>query len=465
VIILAAIVVGLVGVASIAIVVADDGDDPPSRWDPRVARFVPFVESHRGLKFKHPVPVVFMSEAEFREEVSGSNNDLTDDEREDIESYEKLFRALGLLEPGLDLFEEYDELDQAGTLAFFDQYDERIVIRGTEITLGLEVTIVHELTHALQHQHFDLTRFDDDESTSGQYTGFTTLIEGDAQRIEYEYINSFDDAELAAFEEEYAATFDAASIDDAPPILTAFFGLPYEFGDALTAVLAFEGGNSAVNKAFRRPPSSEEHLLDPWSFLQTDEPIEVKTPKLRDGEEEIDHDDFGALTWYLMLAERIDPRQALEAADGWGGDAYVLFEDGAVTCTRVAFRGDRDQDGNEMAAAARAWAKEMPDGIASVSRNGKLVLVESCDPGAESDLEVPGLSGDLLGLPLTRIFIALGQIGEGASVEEGKCTGAEFVDRLSDEQVLTISEFLYAAEPDPEFEDILGEAAQACGRA
>lgn len=452
-------------IAVAAVVVAEDSDDPPSAWDRRVAQFIPFVESHRGLKFKHPVPVVFMSEDEFRKEISGENNDLTDDEREDIESYEKLFRALGLLEPGLDLFEEYDELDQEGTLAFFDQYEERIVIRGTEVTVGLEVTIVHELTHALQHQYFDLTRFDDDDATAGEYTGFTTLIEGDAQRIEYEYVNAFDEDELAAYEAEYAANFDAASIDDAPPILTAFFGLPYEFGDALTSVLAFEGGNRAINKAFDDPPSSEEHLLDPWSFLETDDPVEVGTPKLREGEKEIDSDDFGALTWYLMLAERIDPRQALAAADGWGGDAYVLFEDGDAACVRLAFRGDRDRDGDEMEAATRAWVKEMPEGIASVRRNGEFVLVESCDPGKGSDLDVPGLSGDLLGLPLARIFITLGQIGEGASTAEAKCASGLFVEQLSDDEVLGISEFLYSAEPMPEFEDLVTGSAEACARA
>ena len=35
-------------------------------------------------------------------------------------------------------------------------------MRGTDLTdVDVRVTIVHELTHALQDQHFDLTKLDD----------------------------------------------------------------------------------------------------------------------------------------------------------------------------------------------------------------------------------------------------------------------------------------------------------------
>ena len=52
-------------------------------------------------------------------------------------------------------------VSDGGTLAFYDPTDERVRVRGTEMTVGLEVTLVHELTHALQDQHFDLERLNE----------------------------------------------------------------------------------------------------------------------------------------------------------------------------------------------------------------------------------------------------------------------------------------------------------------
>ena len=55
-------------------------------------------------------------------------------------------------------------------------------------------------------------------------------------------------------------------------------------------------GNDSVDRLFRNPPSTEEHLLDPWTLIEDDQDaIEVPKPKLEKGDDEFDHDDFGAL--------------------------------------------------------------------------------------------------------------------------------------------------------------------------
>lgn len=450
---------GVVAVAAI-----EDDRDPPGEWDPRVTRLVRFVEARRDLDFKHAVPIEFLSEEDFIEEVSTDEAQLTDEDRETFEVFGSVFRAVGLLESSVDPFDEVEELGAVGTLAFYDPYDDRIVIRGTEMTVGLEVTVVHELTHALQQQYYDLTQFDGEDSTSGQYNAFDALVEGDAQRIEFEYIDSLTDEDLASYEAEYEADFEEADIgDDSPAILQAFFGEPYEFGDTLTAVLDAEGGNDAVDDAFEDPPSTEEHLIDPYAYLEGDEALDVPRPQLADGEEELDSGDFGAITWFLFLAERIDPRQALEAVDGWGGDAYVLFEADDQTCVRLAFRGDTGADGDQMESAATAWTRELPEGMASVQRRGPQVIVESCDPGEGSDIEVPGRSADVIALPLTRTIVTLGAVEVGAPRESAQCMADNFLDLLDEDQVLSLYEFLYAEEADPEMEDLAVRAAESCG--
>ncbi len=87
------------------------------------------------------------------------------------------------------------------------------------------------------------------------------------------------------------------------------------------------------------------------------------------------------LTWYLMLAERLPLPQALAAADGWGGDAYVAFTESGNTCARMTYAGRTAADTARMDGALQAWVAAGPGSAASVTRVGNEVRFQSCDPG------------------------------------------------------------------------------------
>ena len=73
-------------------------------------------------------------------------------------------------------------------------------MRGTDLTdVDVRITLVHELTHALQDQRFDLTRLDDAIETSGEDFALTALVEGDATSIEDDYLYSLPQAEQDAY--------------------------------------------------------------------------------------------------------------------------------------------------------------------------------------------------------------------------------------------------------------------------
>ena len=74
----------------------------------------------------------------------------------------------------------------------------------------------------------------------------------------------------------------------------------------------------------------------------------VAVPKLADGEKKFDSGEFGVLTWYFMLAERLPLQEALAAADGWGGDSYVSFQRGDQTCARLSYEGETSKDTTRM---------------------------------------------------------------------------------------------------------------------
>jgi hypothetical protein len=72
----------------------------------------------------------------------------------------------------------------------------------------------------------------------------------------------------------------------------------------------------------------------------------------------VDAGDLGAITWYLLLAERLDPRTALRAVDGWGGDSYVIYRSQGRFCVRAAFQGDDLSETAEMERAqTRGWTR------------------------------------------------------------------------------------------------------------
>jgi hypothetical protein len=372
-------------VAGLAVVVARSGDDgPPSRWDPRVASLATFVEHERGLRFEHPVRTDFLADDAFRRRVTGDDEPTTEDQAT-LHHYEGLFRALGLVEGKVDLGAATKQLAGEGIIGLYVPSEDRIFVRGDRITPGMRPTIVHELTHALQAQHFDLER---ETTTSGEDTAFTSLVEADAMRIEDAYVASLPDDERKAVQADEQRQTEQADFDGVPQILTELFALPYVFGPTFIDALVADGGNDAVDRAFRHPPTTEEHIVDPRSYLDGDRPAKVATPKLERGEKAVgDPDDFGMLSLLLVLGERLSFPDAWQAVDGWKGDASRDFRRDGRDCIRVRTRVDTPEDATQLLGALRVWATDRTD--ADTSSAGDVVTFSSCDPGTTTATNDP----------------------------------------------------------------------------
>jgi hypothetical protein len=199
----------VLGVAAGAFAWAQRDRGYPEEWDSRVVELVEFVELERGLDFDHPVEVNFLTPEEYGNATRISEGELTDADRQALDEQASMLRALGMANGDLDLFEAGNDMADTGTLAFYDPGTEEIVVRGTEIDVTLEATLVHELTHALQDQHFDLdaaTRDLDpnDSDDTARYHAYTALVEGDAMRIELGYVDRLSSDEL----DEYTSTYE-----------------------------------------------------------------------------------------------------------------------------------------------------------------------------------------------------------------------------------------------------------------
>lgn len=441
--VIAIVAVLALGLAGVAAVVRGGDEGYPDAWDEGVADVAAFVEDERRLDFEHPVRVVFMQEDEFRNLVTRDKNDLNAEERKEIEDNAAKLRAVGLMGDEADLFESSNDLSRARVLALYDSGDQLVRVRGTQLTSALRATLAHELTHALQNQHFDLGRLHQRRPGDEDFGGIATLralVEGDAERVEAAYVESLDPVRREEVRDARAEREAVEpDVEDVPPILAALFAAPFELGRPLASIVVEAGGLDALDDTLRQPPTSDESLIDPFALLDDDGPETVDSPSLERGAQRIDGGAFGALGWYLVLAARIDATRALAAADGWGGDSYVVYREGgpdARVCVRIAYRGERPTDVDELAAALDDWVGSIPQGAARVSRQDESgLLFESCEPRSEAAVPRPLGAMDIIGLPVARSRIVARVLAQGASVEQARCFATQIRGALTPDQV------------------------------
>ena len=337
----------------------------PAKWVPIVKELKAFVEAERGLKFKEDVSMVFLDEEKFLEDIEGESEDYYVPDAAD--SYIAL-KALNLVDRKLDLDTMEDPMQGGGLVGYYDPVYRELVVQGTEPTPFVRTVLVHELTHALQDQHFDLDRmFDHDES----YTAFASLVEGDATRIENRYIETLSDEEKAFAAEESVSPFSETE-DRSIVTLGMLSGFPYEVGASFVEELN-AGGQVRIDQAFKSPPTTTEHVLHPKRYLAREKPVEVASPKAE--AEVIEEGIWGERGLLTMFLQTIDREQAFQAAEGWAGDYYVAWKRGGADCVRMSFAADSPTDKEELFQALKAWS--FTHQTASVT-NGKTVLVRAC---------------------------------------------------------------------------------------
>jgi hypothetical protein len=462
---IALLALAVVAAGSAAFVLTrDTGSGYPDQWDARVLPLVEFVEEERGLTFEHPVRIEFLDEAAWEEQGQIDEEEVLDEDAQLLEHGEGMFRALGLAEGDLDLLADTEALGTSGTLGLYSFEDKMIRVRGDEVSPRVKKTLVHELTHVLQDQHFDIAEriqalSEDDDSDEGS---LRVLVEGDADRIENLWVDSLTEARRAQLEEEDEPGGEeaAAVIDALPDSLVTFFASDYILGAGFMSVLEAADGTQAIDDAFRSPPGPEEHVFDPLSYLEGDEPTEVEPPDV-DGEPIEDMEgDFGAVALFLTLAERTDPIAALAAVDGWGGDAYRAYSDGDRTCVKLLFVGERDAATTAMETVMTSWAAAMPaeaSATVEVTRDG--VELVTCDPGPEADiLEGDGRTGQTISLLATRASLATEVLSGGGTNEQARCFSTGLIAKLD-------YEILVADEVTDEQQQQIQQAAMELGAA
>jgi hypothetical protein len=434
----------------------------PDAWDPRVMDLVAFVERERGLTFEHPVFIDFLPAEEIARQMRAAVSAPDGQALAAAARQTSELRALGLISGDVDLLESAGTLTAEGVIAFYDPVSERITAPDEEMGPRQRSVMVHELTHVLQDQHFDLDRT---EQAAPAPDTYRALVEGDASRIEQRYVEQLSAEEQQAVYSDNDAAYDEYQVatEAIAPTLDAFQAAPYLLGEGMVNTLVDFDGQAGIDALLRRPPRSDELLLDPSHYRGNGSVVEVSAPSVVAGEEVVDQGTLGPLAWYLMLVEVTDSATAIEAAFGWGGDAYVMVANGEQNCVRMNYRGDTKDDLRELHAALDQWAAAAPAIRRDVALVGDELRVTACDPGPDVVVPLAGTPTDALMIPRMVMELAIQLHAEGFAYREARCVGIEFVSQYS---VAELSAFVMASEPTAEQLAVrdarIGAAMAAC---
>lgn len=331
-----------------------------------------FVEDERGLEFHEPVKVELADDDEFESRLLED----FDEDADELESTGVVLAALGLLDPDADIVAAMRELLGGGVVGFYDSETAELVVRGTAITPYVRTVVAHELTHALDDQHFELDRpaLDDADDESG--FGFQSLVEGNARRVEDAYLASLsEDDQQAAFTEQFQMAGDI-DITAIPQVLVEQITAPYALGEGFVDVILDEGGQARLDAAFASPPTTSEQVVEPNTFLAGEGAVEVAAPSV--GGEVVEDGALGQLLVTEVLEGELDGDEVAEAAAGWGGDWAVAWRDGDRRCLTARIVGDTPDDTARLTDAFTDWAEAHGDATVTPGEGDAPFTVEAC---------------------------------------------------------------------------------------
>jgi len=325
----------------------------------------------RGLQSKSSLQMAFLTMDELRQHVT--DEVLKDYTATDARDEALSAAAFGLLQPDFDLYTFYKKLYAEQIAGYYDyQAKQMYVVKGVDFQGTERMTYAHEYTHALQDQNYDIENglgFSEEKckKETERCAAILALMEGDASIVEYQWFAK--DATLEDRKQilNFATTYSGPVFDSAPDYFKQKFLFPYQQGLEFVQYVYDQGGWSAVDNLYIKPPQSTEQILHPKKYPD-DTPVTVNLPDLiptlGNGWQEIDRGSQGEWGLYLVLAHGLDGKsdlstsQAQKATAGWGGDTYAVYynEANQFTAMAIVTTWDTTQDEKEFGDAFARYA-------------------------------------------------------------------------------------------------------------
>jgi hypothetical protein len=331
----------------------DDGAPPETPAD--VQQVESQVEQVRELEFLREVAVQPVSADEIAGKLEGAF-----DETYPVAFYDRrsvAWQTIGVMPRETDIREALLAFQTGQVVGFYNPVDGELVYRADGgLDLVERVTLAHELTHAIDDQHFDLSRIDRVAASCRDEAFQAALgaVEGSAQFFSIKVLFEFppDDG-------DFSGLGDGGGMPDGvPPFMVDLQLWPYTAGQSFVTALDGRGGTAEIDGALRRFPTTTEQILHPERY-PGDVPARVDVPdlsrELGAGWGDLDVMQVGEAWLAAMLGLRLDSATAEAAAAGWDGGLYRAFTDGDDAAAVLATAWDSTADADAFAQALREW--------------------------------------------------------------------------------------------------------------
>jgi hypothetical protein len=343
----------------------------PGPTPPQIAAVEHSVEKVRGLTFEHPVAVDAITQTEMAARLRASSRESLPTSF--LRRRSTAWQTIGVIPQDTDLRTALLQFETGQVAGYYDPNTGQLVYVGmTQLNVTDEFALAHELTHAIDDQHFNLKRLnklnascrDDDQQAA------LGAIEGSAQYFATQVLLRFPGALAPGGESS------GGSLEGVPPFVTTLELWPYIAGQAFISAREADGGLRSVNAAIRQLPASTEQVMHPELYpSDRPQPVDIPDlgPSLGAGWRDLDVQQVGEEWLKAMLALRLDNDVAASAAAGWGGGIYRAWTDGKHSAVVMKTVWDTPTDATEFGTAASDWINE-GTGDASVVRPGPSIV-------------------------------------------------------------------------------------------
>ena len=332
----------------------------------------------RGLAFTRDVPVEVIDDDRAGEHLLSRIHEFQT--AEELDRAELTLRVLGLLPQRFDVTAAFLDAMREQAAGYYDPATGAFYLLDDVPEAAARIVMVHELTHALEDQHFDLdgrlrAALDDDD----RLVAHSAIHEGSATLLMMVYL-------LRAMA---AGTLDASALESfqgmagtdvlgtLPDILARQLIAPYLLGPTFLARgnrFGVTGGGypaADVDRVYREPPASSEQILHPekyWTEERRDPPIPVALGDagsllgerfVRTATGVLGELGLGPLVGATVPTDLGDvgaqdgARWTNVAAAGWGGDRWELWQRGGAAVVLLLTVWDSATDAQEFLAGVR----------------------------------------------------------------------------------------------------------------
>jgi hypothetical protein len=287
-----------------------------------------------GLKLRTPLKKTLRSREEIHAYIIREMNE----DKGPAERYAsaRSAEAFGLLPKGFDFDSFMIELLTEQIAGLYDPKTHEFYIADWIPVTDQRMVMAHELTHALEDQHFQIeawvkaARPNDDGELARE-----AVLEGSAMAAMIDYLLGESGRSLKDLPDIDPSLLvgdmgNTPSLKKAPEFLKDALVFPYFAGLTFSADILKPAGWSAIPAVFSRPPVSTQQIMHPGLYRSAKLPVDVKLPDVDKlvGPEwtKLEENVMGEFGWKEVLKQFLGEDRAKTLAAAWDGDRYVVFE-------------------------------------------------------------------------------------------------------------------------------------------